>query len=170
MNRRTIPPQAVLDALKELEFTEFLPRVEAELEKFTQDKMAKRSEYRQKMKDKEGGDAEPAEEDTQNPSNLANGHHEDEPVAKRPRVDESAISLEDAPEEDDKPANDDDESDHEIADAEDQEEEVPESDATVSAESADEEDKENRRRQGQQLYSRQDGPLQSDESDGVLDD
>ena len=53
-NRRTISPQNVLQALRDLEFEAFLPRVEAELAKFNEIQTVKRNDYRKKMKEKEG--------------------------------------------------------------------------------------------------------------------
>ena len=49
--KRTIPPNAVIDALAELEFGDFGPRVEAELKKFNEVQTGKRNEYRRKVKE-----------------------------------------------------------------------------------------------------------------------
>ncbi|KAL9018322.1 MAG: hypothetical protein Q9185_004355 [Variospora sp. 1 TL-2023] len=61
-NRKTISPNAVLDALAGCEFPDFLPRVEAELKRFNEIATAKRNEYRRKVKEKEtemtGADAD----------------------------------------------------------------------------------------------------------------
>ncbi|KAM0796236.1 histone-fold-containing protein [Usnea florida] len=46
--KRSIPPNAVIDALAELEFESFGPRVEAELKKFNEVQTGKRNEYRRK--------------------------------------------------------------------------------------------------------------------------
>ncbi|KAI4115035.1 MAG: hypothetical protein LQ345_004291 [Seirophora villosa] len=54
-NRKTISPNAVLDALAECEFADFLPRVEAELKRFNEIATGKRNEYRRKVKEKETG-------------------------------------------------------------------------------------------------------------------
>ncbi|MCJ1346116.1 hypothetical protein MMC31_004328, partial [Peltigera leucophlebia] len=51
--RKTISPDAVLDALAELEFENFLPRVKAELRRFNELQTGKRNEYRRKLKEKE---------------------------------------------------------------------------------------------------------------------
>ncbi|KAL9069488.1 MAG: hypothetical protein Q9161_005539 [Pseudevernia consocians] len=54
--KRTIPPNAVIEALAELEFGDFGPRVEAELKKFNEVQTGKRNEYRRKVKEgKMGG-------------------------------------------------------------------------------------------------------------------
>ena len=53
-NRRTVSPQNVLQALRDLEFEAFLPRVEAELAKFNEIQTVKRNDYRKKNKEKEG--------------------------------------------------------------------------------------------------------------------
>ncbi|KAF6221011.1 hypothetical protein HO133_002692 [Letharia lupina] len=49
--KRTIPPNAVIEALAELEFQDFGPRVEAELKKFNEVQTGKRNEYRRKVKE-----------------------------------------------------------------------------------------------------------------------
>lgn len=59
-SRKTISPKAVLDALRECEFAEFLPRVEAELNRFNEINTGKRNEYRRKIKEKETGTVDDA--------------------------------------------------------------------------------------------------------------
>ncbi|KAL9600117.1 MAG: hypothetical protein Q9219_003373 [cf. Caloplaca sp. 3 TL-2023] len=54
-SRKTISPNAVLEALAECEFADFLPRVEAELKRFNEIATGKRNEYRRKVKEKEMG-------------------------------------------------------------------------------------------------------------------
>ncbi|KAL8966813.1 MAG: hypothetical protein Q9183_003199 [Haloplaca sp. 2 TL-2023] len=54
-SRKTISPKAVLDALRECEYADFLPRVEAELARFNEIATGKRNEYRRKIKEKETG-------------------------------------------------------------------------------------------------------------------
>ncbi len=59
--KRTIPPNAVIEALADLEFENFGPRVEAELKKFNEVQTGKRNEYRRKVRagklnDVRGGD------------------------------------------------------------------------------------------------------------------
>lgn len=70
--KRTIPPTAVIDALAELEFESFGPRVEAELKKFNEVQTGKRNEYRRKVREgkmsgvkgvEDGGGGEEEEED-----------------------------------------------------------------------------------------------------------
>lgn len=58
--KRTIPPNAVIEALAELEFGDFGPRVEAELKKFNEVQTGKRNEYRRKVKEvkRSGGKGE----------------------------------------------------------------------------------------------------------------
>lgn len=46
----------MLDALAELEFEDFLPRVQAELRRFNEVQTGKRNEYRRKLKEKEGNE------------------------------------------------------------------------------------------------------------------
>ncbi|KAL2043523.1 hypothetical protein N7G274_003830 [Stereocaulon virgatum] len=52
---RTIPPGAVLEALHDLEFENFVPRVDAELRKFNEVQTGKRNEYRRKVKEEKTG-------------------------------------------------------------------------------------------------------------------
>jgi len=60
-SRKTISPINVLDALGDLEFEAFIPRVEAELRKFNEIQTGKRNEYRRKLKEgKDGTEAKPA--------------------------------------------------------------------------------------------------------------
>ncbi|KAK0509762.1 hypothetical protein JMJ35_008156 [Cladonia borealis] len=55
-SRKNIPPGAVLEALHDLEFEDFIPRVEAELRKYNETQTGKRNEYRKKVKEgKMGG-------------------------------------------------------------------------------------------------------------------
>ncbi|KAL8739043.1 MAG: hypothetical protein Q9181_000225 [Wetmoreana brouardii] len=54
-SRKTISPKTVLDALRECEYADFLPRVEAELNRFNEIATGKRNEYRRKIKEKEMG-------------------------------------------------------------------------------------------------------------------
>ncbi|CAF9913024.1 MAG: hypothetical protein ALECFALPRED_008462 [Alectoria fallacina] len=69
--KRTIPPNAVIEALAELEFENFGPRVEAELKKFNEVQTGKRNEYRRKVKEgkmggvrgEDGGEEEGEEEE-----------------------------------------------------------------------------------------------------------
>lgn len=51
--RKTIAPEAVIDALDEIEFPDFVPRVQAELKRFNEVQTGKRNEYRRKLKEKE---------------------------------------------------------------------------------------------------------------------
>ena len=50
-NRRTVPPPAIFEALKELEYEAFIPRVQAELDKFVEIQSSKRNDYRKKQKE-----------------------------------------------------------------------------------------------------------------------
>lgn len=62
--KRTIPPAAVIEALADLEFGDFGPRVEAELKKFNEVQTGKRNEYRRKVKEgKLGGGKGGGEDD-----------------------------------------------------------------------------------------------------------
>ena len=82
-NRRTIPPAAVFEALKETEYESFIPRVQAELEKYTQVQASKRNDYRKKVKEtKDGGITS-----TDQPGEAEDGE-DVERGAKRARVSE----------------------------------------------------------------------------------
>ena len=52
-NKRTIPPTAVIEALIDLEFENFVPRVEAELQKHIELQTGKRNEYRARIKEQQ---------------------------------------------------------------------------------------------------------------------
>lgn len=64
-NRKTIPPPAISDALRDLEFEHFIPRVEAELKKYNEMQTGKRNAYRRKVREekKDGGRGEEVEVD-----------------------------------------------------------------------------------------------------------
>ncbi|KAG8533298.1 uncharacterized protein KY384_002081 [Bacidia gigantensis] len=86
-NRRTIPPQAISEALHDLEFDSFIPRVEAELRRFGEIQTGKRNEYRRKLKEgvtkTEGGEGNTTVE----MSEVGDGEDGDR-AAKRSRIDE----------------------------------------------------------------------------------
>jgi len=65
-NRKTIPPPAISDALRDLEFEQFIPRVEAELKKYNEMQTGKRNAYRRKVKEekKDGVRGEKVEGDS----------------------------------------------------------------------------------------------------------
>lgn len=50
-NRKTIPPQAISEALHDCEFDGFIARVEAELRRFNEVQTGKRNDYRRKVKE-----------------------------------------------------------------------------------------------------------------------
>lgn len=50
-NRKNIAPAAVFEALHDLEFEGFVPRVEAELKRFNEIQTGKRNDYRRKVKE-----------------------------------------------------------------------------------------------------------------------
>ncbi|KAL8643282.1 MAG: hypothetical protein Q9228_000089 [Teloschistes exilis] len=72
-SRKTISPKAVLDALRECEFAEFLPRVEAELNRFNEINTGKRNEYRRKIKEKETGTVDDAKGGENSKYDVGNG-------------------------------------------------------------------------------------------------
>ncbi|KAF2653870.1 histone-fold-containing protein [Lophiostoma macrostomum CBS 122681] len=82
-NKKTVMPKDVFDAMQELEFESFLPRLEAEVAKFTSIQADKRNSYRKKVREekkaqKDTGDA---------PPRAVNGHavDDDSPPTKRAR-------------------------------------------------------------------------------------
>ncbi|KAL2055960.1 hypothetical protein ABVK25_003602 [Lepraria finkii] len=78
---RTIPPGAILEALHDLEFESFVPRVDAELRKFNEVQTGKRNEYRRKVKEEKTGrkiDGEGGADTT-----LSGGDREGEEVEER---------------------------------------------------------------------------------------
>lgn len=97
--RKTISPEAVLDALAELEFDSFLPRVQAELRRFSEVQTGKRNDYRRKLKEKEENGTVGA---TRGVKVAENGHGDDdkddgdERAAKRVRRDDDELAT-DAP-------------------------------------------------------------------------
>ncbi|KAK4697468.1 DNA polymerase epsilon subunit 3, partial [Lecanoromycetidae sp. Uapishka_2] len=50
-NRKNIPPSAVFEGLNDIEFTDFIPRVEAELKRYNDVQTGKRNDYRRKVKE-----------------------------------------------------------------------------------------------------------------------
>ncbi|KAH0565574.1 hypothetical protein GP486_001024 [Trichoglossum hirsutum] len=83
-HKRTIQPKDVLDALSELEFEAFLPRLEAELARYTEIQTDKRNTYRNKVK---AADKTAPNERSKSPQ-VANGDAEDgdtPPPAKKAR-------------------------------------------------------------------------------------
>ncbi|KAF2266889.1 histone-fold-containing protein [Lojkania enalia] len=82
-NKKTVMPKDVFDAMMELEFEGFLPRLEAEVAKFTSIQADKRNSYRKKVREekkaqKEAGDGK---------SRSVNGHAAEgnSPPTKRAR-------------------------------------------------------------------------------------
>lgn len=98
-SRKTISPDAVLDALSELEFDNFLPRVQAELRRYSELQTGKRNDYRRKLKEKEENGIVGA---TRGLKVADNGHGDDdkddvdERAAKRVRRDDDELAT-DAP-------------------------------------------------------------------------
>ena len=97
--RKTISPEAVLDALAELEFDNFLPRVQAELRRFNEVQTGKRNEYRRKLKEKEENGTVGAAHGVkaaENGHGNDDGDDGDERAAKRVRRDDDKLAT-DAP-------------------------------------------------------------------------
>ncbi|KAK5123102.1 hypothetical protein LTR85_003300 [Meristemomyces frigidus] len=84
--KKTIMPPDVVAALKDAEFEDFLPRLEAELKKYNDTQCDKRNTYRRKVKEEkkaadpvtEEGTAEPKEGEATQATNGTNGHVETE--------------------------------------------------------------------------------------------
>ena len=66
LNKKTIQPKDVLDALADLEFAAFVPRCEGELQKYNTVQCDKRNTYRRRVKEeaktKDGEDGQPGSE------------------------------------------------------------------------------------------------------------
>ncbi|KAF1956149.1 histone-fold-containing protein [Byssothecium circinans] len=89
--KKTVMPKDVFDAMQELEFEFMLPRVEAEVHKFTSVQADKRNTYRKKVREEKKATKE------QGPvSGSANGHaaEEDTPPAKRARMEDGGARSE----------------------------------------------------------------------------
>lgn len=89
-SRKTISPINVLDALGDLEFEAFIPRVEAELRKFNEIQTGKRNVYRRKLKaGKDGTETKPAKSAEQEggggEAEVEEGDEGELRGAKRPR-------------------------------------------------------------------------------------
>lgn len=92
-NRKTITPQDVFNALEDLEFPDFRPRLEAELAKFNEVQTDKRNAYRSKVaSNKAAGQAEHGEEG-EGETQL---DREGQPVAKKARLEAGESSGIDA--------------------------------------------------------------------------
>lgn len=91
--RKTISPEAVLDALAELEFENFLPRVKAELLRFNEVQTGKRNEYRRKLKEKEENGIVGATRGVKTAENGEGDDDGDERAAKRVRRDDDGLST-----------------------------------------------------------------------------
>lgn len=94
--RKTISPEAVLDALAELEFENFLPRVKAELRRFNEVQTGKRNEYRRKLKEKEDNGIVGVTRGVMAAENGEGDDDGDERAAKRVRRDDDGLAT-DAP-------------------------------------------------------------------------
>ncbi|ORY13754.1 histone-fold-containing protein [Clohesyomyces aquaticus] len=81
-NKKTVMPKDVFDAMQELEFDSFLPRLEAEVAKFTSIQADKRNSYRKKIRDEKKAQKEPGDSQPR----ATNGNADDDsPPAKRAR-------------------------------------------------------------------------------------
>jgi DNA polymerase epsilon subunit 3 len=92
-------PKDVFDAMHELEFDFMLPRLEAEVTKFTSIQADKRNTYRKKVREEKKAAKEP----------LGGGMDGDEPAAKRARMDGEGGQSDDDGEEGDETIDVDDE-------------------------------------------------------------
>ncbi|CAI9633836.1 unnamed protein product [Alternaria burnsii] len=69
--KKTVMPKDVFDAMTELEFASFLPRLEAEVTKFTSIQADKRNTYRKKVREEKRATNGTAEVATSTPAKLA---------------------------------------------------------------------------------------------------
>lgn len=101
-NRRTVPPPAIFEALNEIEYEAFIPRVQAELDRFIDIQSSKRNDYRKKLKENKEGTG--GAEGSELPSNMDVEMEEGEGVrntveesmgrgSKRMRVSEGGDSV-----------------------------------------------------------------------------
>ncbi|KAI9759089.1 MAG: hypothetical protein M4579_002606 [Chaenotheca gracillima] len=84
-NKKTIMLQNVYDALADLEFSDFLPRLEAEVAKFTEHQTEKRNNYRKKLADKAAPTNGAASSPKVATNGRANDDEGDQPAAKKAR-------------------------------------------------------------------------------------
>ncbi|KAH3980012.1 hypothetical protein HBH98_174690 [Parastagonospora nodorum] len=89
--KKTVMPENVFTAMQELEFSFMLPRLEAEVTKFTSIQADKRNTYRKKVREEKK--ATKGEEPSSMISGVAGG--DDEPAAKRAKLDGEAEDEED---------------------------------------------------------------------------
>jgi len=71
--KKTVMPKDVFDAMKELEFASFLPRLEAEVTKFTSIQADKRNTYRKKVREEKKATNGTTEVATSTPAKSAEG-------------------------------------------------------------------------------------------------
>ncbi|KAI9722278.1 MAG: hypothetical protein M1812_001750 [Candelaria pacifica] len=92
-NKKTIMPKDVLDAISELEFENFLPRLEAELAKYNEVQTGKRNSYRKKVREEKAatnGSPPSVSNDTANGDSVRDvvrgaAEKDSPPAAKRAR-------------------------------------------------------------------------------------
>ncbi|OCK85946.1 histone-fold-containing protein [Lepidopterella palustris CBS 459.81] len=128
--KKTIQPKDVLDAVKELEFDAFLPRLEAELKKYNDIQCEKRNSYRKKVREAAKAKAPTNTGDASDNHPATNGHGADgdsPPAAKKARrsstgADEHVTGEDSDGDMGDQGDGDDDTQDHEDDEVEDDEE------------------------------------------------
>ncbi|RDL41930.1 uncharacterized protein BP5553_01909 [Venustampulla echinocandica] len=98
-NRRTLQTGDVFAALDELEFSDWKPRLEAELAKFNEIQSEKRNTYRKKLADKSGqgddtqaGEGDEADHDSQGEAEGRMGR-DGQPAAKKARLEPKSKSA-----------------------------------------------------------------------------
>ncbi|KAF2189674.1 histone-fold-containing protein [Zopfia rhizophila CBS 207.26] len=131
-NKKTVMPKDIFDAMQELEFDAFLPRLEAEVNKFMSLQADKRNSYRKKVREEKKAQKETGE----SKSRAVNGHVDEDgsPPTKRARRssvengEHATGSEEEADVEE--AADDDQQEDEEVEDDEEGEEEVAEEQLT----------------------------------------
>ncbi|KAF2120592.1 histone-fold-containing protein [Lophiotrema nucula] len=93
--KKTVNPKDVFDAMREMEYESFLPRLEAEVAKFTSIQADKRNSYRKKVREekkalKAGEAGEGAEGAEEKPPEV-NGHADRDEEHKSKRVRRSSV-------------------------------------------------------------------------------
>ena len=83
--KKTVMPKDVFDAMTELEFDFMLPRLEAEVTKFTSIQADKRNTYRKKVREEKKAAGTKDENITSTPNGNTAAGEDSPPVAKRAR-------------------------------------------------------------------------------------
>ncbi|KAH7114237.1 histone-fold-containing protein [Dendryphion nanum] len=81
--KKTVMPKDIFDSLQELEFNGFVPRLEAEVDKFTSIRATKRNSYRKKIREEKKAGTGKDDSETSSRAINGNGADDDSPPTKR---------------------------------------------------------------------------------------